>query len=303
MLEALKGCQNGSLDSFRKELLDAARKETSYRNENGYPSIADKNCDNETLLFRKSVLKKYFENVLFLSIRTKPGGVLFEQIAFSIAAGLSMIFATAIAFFFQKEYGNLTVPFFVALVVSYMFKDRLKDIARAVLGSVLRRFSFDRKLSIYENDGVRNKNIGICRERFRFLNEKDVPDDIWRIRNRDHITEVENGWVGETIVNYYKQIRLFPGWFKKAHEDFSIEGINDILRLNLTKFFLRMDDPVKSFWMCDDLDYYEASGDRVYHINAIAQYRSFNSTEKKRFRIVVNKEGIKRIEHVSVETF
>ena len=37
-----------------------------------------------------------------------------------------MIFATGIAFAFQQKYGNFTIPLFVALVISYMLKDRIK---------------------------------------------------------------------------------------------------------------------------------------------------------------------------------
>jgi len=223
-----------------------------------------------------------------------------EQTAYAIAAGLSMVFATTIAFLFQRKYGNLTFPFFVALVISYMFNDRLKDFVKAVLGSYMRRFTFDRRLNIYAEPGQK-KRIGTSRESFSFVDETSVPDDIWRSRSRDHITEIENGWVGETIIHYHKQVHLLPDWFKAAQDDYQIEGINDILRLNLSKFLIRMDDPVKSFWMCKEKDYCESSGDRVYHINAITHCHSSKSFEQTRFRIVLNKEGIKRIEPVSTE--
>ena len=62
-------------------------------------------------------------------------GRLVEQTIYAIAAGLAMLFATGVAFISQRRYGNLTLPFFVALVISYMFKDRIKEILRGILNT------------------------------------------------------------------------------------------------------------------------------------------------------------------------
>jgi hypothetical protein len=100
---------------------------------------------NRELIFHFNLLKKFAESELFLIGEKKKEGILVEQIYLSIAAGLSMVFATAVAFTFQLKYGSLTMPLFVALVVSYMLKDRIKELFRYYFASHLGHRYFDHK--------------------------------------------------------------------------------------------------------------------------------------------------------------
>lgn len=300
LLEAMRTSENGVFDTYKSRLLEFVGTEITYRSENSYPSVPDEKGSNEVLVFRKSVLKKFFESVLFLGVRTEREGTLMEQSVYALAAGLSMIFATTIAFLFQRTYGNLTLPVFVALVVSYMFKDRIKELLRLFLNTKVRRLFFDRRQRIFA-DPLASERIGVCRESFDFVKDKRLPANIWRLRSRDHLTEIENGWVGETVVLYRKRIALLPGWFKRTASDYRIDGINDILRVNLSKFLLRMDEPRKPLWINTGSEYHAITGDRVYHINLVVQCRSGESRNEQRFRIVMNKEGIQRIELVNGE--
>jgi len=118
-------------DKSSEKILKIIQSEINHKVEHGYPVVSLDSPDrNRDLVFRRGVLKKFIESDLFLTAKKKKDGVLIEQIYFSLAAGVSMIFATAIAFSFQMKFGNFTMPFFVALVVSYMLKDRIKDLMR-----------------------------------------------------------------------------------------------------------------------------------------------------------------------------
>jgi hypothetical protein len=108
-------------NQFQECLRGWVRNETKYRKSVGYKSILLPDNDNETYVFRASVLKKYAASVLHLAIAVKPEGIGLEHVLFAFAAGISMVFATVIAFYFQDQFGNLTFPFFVALIVGYMF--------------------------------------------------------------------------------------------------------------------------------------------------------------------------------------
>ncbi|MBI5546564.1 MAG: hypothetical protein HY901_22000 [Deltaproteobacteria bacterium] len=301
MLEALKGLKSDLFEAYRPRLLGFVKSELEYRAASGYPSIPMESADNELLVFRKSVLKKYVESALFLTTRRKREGTYMEQVVLAVAAGLSMVFATAAAFYSQVMYGNLTLPFFMALVVSYMFKDRIKDSLRAFLNMRVRRFFFDRRLEVF-NDPEETERIGLSRESVDFVQEGRLPASIWELRNRDHITEIENGSVGESILLYRKQITLLPKWFSRMQKDFPVDGLNDILRVSFSEFLQRMDDPVKRLWICQNADGYRSiEGKRVYHINLVVQYRTATSFGQGRYRIVLDKDGIKRIEPVRAE--
>ena len=58
--------------------------------------------------------------------RVCRAGADWVSVIFSIAAGFSMVFATAIVSFAQSIDGQFTLPVFVALDVAYMFMVRIK---------------------------------------------------------------------------------------------------------------------------------------------------------------------------------
>lgn len=109
-------------------LMELIRWEIAYKEAAGFQMMKKDSPDkNRGMIFRTHLLRKYAESYLVLNANKKKDGRLAEQVYYSIAAGLSMIFATTIAFSFQQKYGNFTIPLFVALVVSYILKDRIKE--------------------------------------------------------------------------------------------------------------------------------------------------------------------------------
>ncbi len=97
---------------------------------------------------------------------------------------------------------------------------------------------------------------------------------------------------------YKKRIKLFCRKVEHIYLDYRVESINDILRLNVSKFLSKMDNPQKPLYMHDENDYRKIYGERVYHMNMIIKYSMKNIALYKRFRIVLSQDGIKRIENV-----
>ncbi len=294
----LDGLSRGNTNLPRekqKELLRMVDAEIEYRKRRGYLLIPDETKDNEILLFRRSVLKKYMATVLFLSIEVKKGGFVLEQTLLGLAAGFAMLFATTIAFISQSAYGNLSLPFFLALVVSYIFKDRIKDLLRFYLSRKLTRFIFDHKANIY--NATRNV-VGTCKESFEFVRGESLSKKICEIRNNDHITDIENGWLGEQTFLYRKRIHLRPNWMGSIFSEYAIDGVNDIIRFNIQDFLRKMDDPTKEIFVMNDEGYRRIKGSRVYHLNLVVKLTGAQNLSYTRYRIVLNRQGIKRIEKV-----
>jgi hypothetical protein len=59
-----------------------------------------------------------------------------------------------------------------------------------------------------------------------------------------------------------------------------------------------MDDPEKDFILVKKGELYTKVADKVYPINIIQKYITAEGTEFKRYRIIMNRDGIKRIEKV-----
>lgn len=281
-----------------KKLKDLIRLEINYRTENSYPSIVKKDENNENFLFRFSVLKKFMGSILFLRVQRQSEVKVLEHLFYALAAGISMVIATGAAFYSQMKLGNLTFPFFVALVISYMFKDRIKAIFQQYFSSQIRRFFYDQKERIYYHPA---ETIGVCKESFDFCDDKQIPAIIRKIRNCDHMTEIENGWVGQSVIRYRRSIELYSSTIQRTFKKFPIETVNDILRFNVSKFLVKMDDPKRILHVLkdDEIDFIPA--ERAYHLNLVMKFSIKNKkTFYKRFRIILNREGINRLEEIPV---
>ncbi len=120
-------------------------------------------------------MKKYVASILFLDTEVKTEWLLLQQVFLGLAAAAAMAFATAAAFISQTVYGSLTLPFFVTLVVSYIFKDRIKDLLRYHLSRKMTRFLFDHKTRVRD---VAGKIVGVCRESFGFVKASKLPAEV-----------------------------------------------------------------------------------------------------------------------------
>jgi hypothetical protein len=298
LLQILQDDEGARSQKSWRQIMDLVAFEVQYRQNRHYPSIPDESCDNEELIFRRNVLKKYMGNVLFLDTRTRHEGRVLEQTLFGIAAGISMLFATAVLFISQWVYGPLTLPVFFALVIGYMFKDRIKELLRVYFSRKMTGVLFDHKMRLYTDSG---QAVGQCRESFDFVEEAKIPPRIMKIRDRDHLTEIESDWLAENVVRYGKRIKLSSKAVSSAYHDFELDGLTDIMRFNVSRFTKRMGEPSKELFVLDKDDYRSIKAERVYHLNLVLTIGNPDMTRYKRFRIIFNRRKIKRIETVSVE--
>ncbi|MEA3410779.1 MAG: hypothetical protein U9R74_04475 [Pseudomonadota bacterium] len=281
---------------YRKALLDIITEEVTYRIEQGYPSIPTADSDNEAFIYRRGVLKRLMESILFLDTSVRPEGRITEQVVYSLAAGLAMVFATTVAFLTQQTYGNFTMAFFVALVVSYMFKDRIKELVRLYVNKKVQSRFFDHKVKIC--GGSRGNQLGVSREAFQFMSDSKLQPEIRRLRNRDPITRIDNDQLGEKVFLYRKSMTIFSRNFEQVYRNTPIDGITDIWRLGMSRFVRKMDNPDKAVFVVDGDRYYRGAGSKVYHISLVIRYLTSRGELYKRFRIVLNRSGIKRVEEV-----
>ena len=286
------------LKHYSAELYNLVRVEIEHRRNNHYPSIPRENDDNEELIFRKSVLKKFMSSVLHLETTTEKEGLVLEQVLFGVAAGLSMLFATGVAFYSQYRYGSISATVFVILIISYMFKDRFKEILRTYFSKRIKKSLFDHKITFFTAE---NERIGEIKEVFYFTKEDWVPEEIIKIRNKDHITEIENSWMGEKIAVYAGNVSLLSKELLELYHDYVMEGINHIMRYDISRYLQKMDNPKKPLFVLHKQGHKEISGKRVYHLNTIIKFTSAQGTSYRRYRIVMNRDGIRRIEEVFSE--
>lgn len=265
--------------------------EMLYRKEHYPDSVPEPDGDNELVLYRWSVLKKYISKCLFLEVRRKTGAPLLLHSIYGVAAAISMVFATVIAFLWQGKYGALSSNLFLALVVGYIFKDRIKEIAREKLFKIFQRWIPDRRQLIYaENEAI----VGICLESFRFVDHELLPEDVRKLREQSHLINILNDERSEDVLFYSKEVTLNnqPDLFERTKY-----SIMDISRFNITDFLKYIDNVFEELPLIEDEDQVALSG-RIYHIYMIRRVIHNNQITKELARVVITADGIKRLEVV-----
>lgn len=297
--------QHITADPQRKQILHSLRyaieAETVHRRRHGRDSIPQSAGDNEKFLFRSSVLKKFTSSVLFLRTDVQREGTTMEHLLYALAAGISMFFATVIAFYFQSAYGNFTLPFFSALVVGYMFKDRIKETGRDLSARLLHNRMYDRRITIRSQDG--QHQLGYLREKMRLISTRDVPADVLAARNYDLYTELDNDGQGENVIFYAKEVVLYRDIFAQIYRNSPpITGLNDILRFDVRPYLRKMADPVQRRPYLDGDEVQLMRLQKVYHVNVVTVYRTMQpqATTITRTRLVLNRKGVRRVENVPV---
>jgi len=295
-LKLFKAVKPGE-DELHRVLLQAIKEQSDYRTQKGFPQLdVNTSGHDETVLFRRSIFKKFFRSPLFLTQERQTDGRLASQVAMGFAAGLSMIFATLIAFLAQQQFGNFTLPLFVALVVGYVFKDRIKELTKIYLEKWLSKRVSDSKTSFFDQDGNR---MGVCREMVRFVAPDQVPANILALRNKDHLTEIANFWQAEKIIQYRKNVTLFRKPLQRANPNYKTAAVNDIIRYDVHRLLLNMDEPEKELLaLRKDESVARVAGARVYKINLLLRLTGGKNEQFSRFRLILDRDGIRRMEIV-----
>jgi hypothetical protein len=171
----------------------------------------------------------------------------------------------------------------------------MKEISKNLIVGTLRKFIYDYKTDLLTN--MDNK-IGFCRETFSFINESNLPDLVKKIRNKDYIGELDNGYAPENIIFSKKYIKIYSSRCKRLLSDFNVDGINDIIRFNVRHFLNKMDNPLKALYVPDGDDYTKVRAECVYHLNLVLRYGMNDNYTYHKFRIILNRSGIRRIEAI-----
>lgn len=297
-----KELQHTGAQKLARFIARVIAKEIRYRERMGHPTVIRGRPEKSKLeehIYREKMLKRYASEVLFFDVRRRNTAKGTEHILYAAAAGISMIFATAIAFLGQSTFGSLTISLFLLLVVSYMLKDRLKDVFRDVFRkSVSRRF-FDRKARLY--DARHHEKLATVSERSSFIGKERTDPTVLALRNRGTFEQALSGTSGESVFEYRKRIRLNTRTMRGIHR--RITGVADITIIDLAGFLKHLAAQGGLVPVLSDKDAVTLHPvKRIYHLNLIVQMQSAGRSELHRYRLIVNANGIERVEPVAADS-
>ena len=281
-------------DSRAEEMLnELITRERQYKRAMHFETFeADEPQKNSRLVYRYGMLKKYIESELYIRLKKKRDGFAVEQIYYSLAAGLAMIFATGVAWAFQLRYGNITTPLFVALVISYMLKDRIKELMRYYFAHKRLNRYFDHKAHIR----IRNQDVGTIKEGVDFISESHTPEEVMKLRLSDTDVPFENRIFEERILLYRKLVEIDHGKLNE-NASYPVDGINEIFRLHVNRFTLKMDNPeipVEAQASESDTDVMEVQ--KYYKVHIVVQMKDGDDVSYRQFRLMMTRDGIISVE-------
>ncbi len=269
-------------------LIPIISEEFEYRKKNDYV-IYKKDSENELFLYRKSVLKKIITSILFLNTHTEESLTVAKDLGFAIAAGIAMFIFVALTIWAGQRWSASSIPFATVLVLGYVLKDRIKDWCKLLFSNNMTKWFSDYKTEVV--DPATGDKIGTCKHAFSFLTEKKVPREVMRLRRH---TTPSDFWLTEDVLKYEKEVILKPGPILRAHA--RMRDVTDIIRFDVDRFLDRMDEPFETRRALNPgtLETEDFTCARVYHINIVLKLED----HLRRMRLVLDQNGIKRIEEV-----
>lgn len=287
-------------EELDKRICEIILREKEYR-KNNLPEEKNLPKDRhaeEYLLYRKGLLNKFLLDPLLLKINRSPTDKRFRGLILGIPAAIAMTIFLTLYVLQGNVFLLNSEPFILLTVIIYVLKDRLKEELRVLsYRQVAKWFSdYVTEIRMQNNDIV----LGKLNESFSFVEENKVPKEIIDIRNREFHAILEEFKRPEQIIYYKQTIQIG----KKPNEISSrFYAFNTLFRFDVHHFLSKAEDPNQF-----NLDLNSETHDlnktqlpRVYHVNIILKTTTKGSFKKKKvefkkFRLVVDKNGIRRVE-------
>ncbi|MEX2305337.1 MAG: hypothetical protein WD595_04020, partial [Waddliaceae bacterium] len=279
----------------REVLTDTIIKEIEWQKK----SVRRNSHEKETVLYRLGLLNKYVLDALLLQTSKESLYNRFRNVIGSVSAGIAMLF-----FFVLFVWGGQVLiinstPFILLTVILYILKDRLKEGLRELSYRNFHKWFSDFQTDILTPEGT--KKIGHMTESFSFVNLKKLPHDITYMRNREFHEVLDRVKRPEKVIYYKKKIQI---QLRKRKEERRY-GLNIISRFNISSFTKYASNSRHNLFTIDEStrEVKKIKLPKVYHLNVILKNTTTDEKgraqiEYKKFRIVLNKEGIVRVEHL-----
>lgn len=304
LLEAIRKKAYPLLQGCDIELSKLLLREKKYREDQlKEPNQLDKDAaQNEAILYQSGLLNKFILDALQLKTQRLAIDEKLRSIIGSFAAGMAM-FLYLLLFIWQGAVFVInSLPFIFFTVIIYIVKDRIKEELKSL--SYKHVFKWFPDYTTEVRLPTSKEVVGLVHESFSFIGENRVPMDISHLRNQEFHSYLEMIKRQEQVIHYKRRVVSYGNFDVKT----PLKSLNIIFRYDISNFLAKASDPYEPYVTLDsntlNLNYILLP--KVYHINIILKntYLKPDLTEAiecKKFRIVADKEGIKRIESVTAE--
>lgn len=287
-----------------------------YCRRSSYIWIDDRNSagDLEDYQYRRGLLKRKVWSSLYLDPRVKPLFAIQKQAGAMLAAGAAAIWAflaevtirssSATRGSFTASIEGSTFIIITAFALAYILKDRIKELGRGYFKwGIFGRLPDSSNKIIYPKDssGNRDVTVGNYEEKARFSAASRLPEDIAAIADRYFPLDEEES---RSIILYQQRFSLKEEPIRNLKR--KMRAVYSFYRLNISSLLGPLDQPDSPASIpTQDLHITKINLPKVYHVDLIikitGKVMNQNYPIYRIFRLVVNKEGILRLENWSAK--
>lgn len=196
-----------------------------------------------------------------------------EHMVFSLSAFLSMLITTAVVFYFQNDYGSLSFNVFMALCLSYIFKDRFKEVFRSEVLNRVNKGKDQKKVLLSDTNG---KLVGTVYEMVQ-TSKLNLKSRI--IRNKGSSVKYN-----ESVIHYRKRYVI---------NDKAIDVSSHIINketFHIESIISKFPSKVMKYYHYDNNAISSKVIDELYELNIII---SINKEKLVRYKIITSPSEIK----------
>lgn len=301
LLENIRLTDNSDLSRCDSEISEMILKEQEIADAYLQNDKSSKNTisfnENEQILYRSSLLNKFVLDALLLHTNRFTIEQKYQHWIGGFAAGIAMLIYFSLFIWLGNVFVWNSLPFIIFTVIIYILKDRIKDWVKTI--SYTHAFKWFSDFGTVIQSPDEKHDIGIIKETFSFINESKVSQEIREARNVDFHEVLENFQRPETVLFYKRTVEINNLRKRQARR----YGLNIIFRFNIHRFLRKAGNPSETYYRLDpeSLKLQSLKLPKVYHLDLIIRNISEDQTaipriEIKKLRIIIDKNGIKRIE-------
>ncbi len=252
-----------------------------------------------------SLLKKFVSQSLYLFPQEHRGAKALEHLAKAIAAALAMAWTVALqiatVFLLGLELNSsvdlkVVVLFSLLAVGGYILKDRMKETIGRRLASFIPRLLYDRRLDLYHPEST--APFGQVRERVNISSKEPLPGAVDALRSVSARNRISL-WTDTQTLHYERRMSVLP---RSGTRSFArLDGLTDILRLNLSTWVRTLDDRKKRVAVVSD-DGFVSSVEvpNRYVVDVITRVTNGTGARCQGWRLTLTRRGIERVEGFSL---
>ena len=306
-----------SVENFYTQTETLIKAQDKYAEDHRFILITERSplVEKERYMHRRGELKRRIWKVLFVEIRNKPLFAFQRQFGAMVAAGLAAVWAVLAQIILVRQvmltehavdiWGMSGLLFLIAGVFAYVIKDRIKEIGRSYFrGGLFQEVPDQSETIFYRDSADKQIPIGSIKENARFEDIARLPKQLLDIR---HLHDLENSECDEQnklVLHYKKNITLTKKI--KILGRYPLRAVHDILRLDIEECLSKLGEPVRSIKHIDsEMTVRDVHLPKVYHLDIGLVYSRLDEkmkpteTSHEYFRLVVNKDGLLRIDTLS----